>query len=218
MTTAAFFRLERALVPHAASHAAAYIGANAPRIRQRALSLGVLGLARGLAIADPGVARRIAWATLAGLSRDRVEVMAGDYVRDELLPAIRPRARELLDAARAEGRRIVLLSEMIGEIARPLGRELGADEVLANTLEWDGEDATGRLVDPVFGAELDPRVLRAIAERLGVDLARSHAYGASAADVLLLSQVGFPCAVEPDRQLSRIARELDWPVIAGGAA
>ena len=41
----------------------------------------------------------------------------------------------------------------------------------------------------------------------------SWAYGASAADSLLLSAIGQPCAVNPDRQLRRLAKDHDWPVV-----
>ena len=34
-------------------------------------------------------------------------------------------------------------------------------------------------------------------------------------DQLLLSAIGLPCAVHPDRQLRRVARDLDWPVVEG---
>ena len=56
------------------------------------------------------------------------------------------------------------------------------------------------------------------AEEHGIDLDTSWAYGASAADALLLSAIGQPCAVNPDRQLRRIARDHQWAVIDGPGA
>ena len=48
--------------------------------------------------------------------------------------------------------------------------------------------------------------VRAIAEQEGIDLATSYAYGDSTNDVAILSEVGFPCAINPDRRLRRLRR------------
>ena len=49
--------------------------------------------------------------------------------------------------------------------------------------------------------------VRAIAEQEGIDLAASYAYGDSTNDVAILSEVGFPCAINPDRRLRRYAAD-----------
>ena len=54
--------------------------------------------------------------------------------------------------------------------------------------------------------------VRALAEKLGLDLSQSFAYGDSAHDVPLLSEVGFPCAINPDARLRRHAAEVGWPM------
>ena len=52
----------------------------------------------------------------------------------------------------------------------------------------------------------------ALAEREGIDLASSYAYSDSATDEPMLAVVGHPVAVNPDRELLRIAREREWEV------
>lgn len=209
----AFFRLEGALVATSAHAGAAYLAGGAPHVRQRLFAAGIGGLAASVAAADPAVAARIAWSPLRGLSRDRIEVLGEDWAQDELLPKIRPQVRRLLEDAARTGRVCVLVSESIDAIAGPVARALGFDDVMCSALEWEGEQATGRLREPRVGPEVDPRALRALAAKHDIDLARSAAYGSRGADSMLLSLVGLPCAVAPDRQLSRIARDLDWPVV-----
>jgi phosphoserine phosphatase len=140
-------------------------------------------------------------------------VLGADWAKDRVVPSIAPEARRLVEDARAAGRHLVLVSESIDEIARPAGEALSFDRVIANHLEWDEDGATGALREPMVGAEIDPKRLRELASREGVDLARSCAYGAQRADEILLSLVGLPCAIDPDRELARIARDLDWPVV-----
>ena len=69
-----------------------------------------------------------------------------------------------------------------------------------------------RAVEPVV-ASLSGTELREYAEEHGLDLNQCCGYGASAEDGLLLSAVGLPCAVAPDRTLRRMAREHSWPVV-----
>ena len=62
-----------------------------------------------------------------------------------------------------------------------------------------------------------PRQARAIehlAETVGYDLTESYAYSDSVTDVHMLQVVGHPFAVNPDRELRRIATANDWPVLS----
>jgi len=45
------------------------------------------------------------------------------------------------------------------------------------------------------------------------DLERSFAYSDSVTDVHMLEVVGHPHAVNPDKELRRIAKEREWPVL-----
>jgi hypothetical protein len=54
--------------------------------------------------------------------------------------------------------------------------------------------------------------VRDLAEQHGLDLSRSFAYSDSYNDLPMLSLVGHPCAINPDRRLSRHAEEQEWQV------
>jgi hypothetical protein len=54
--------------------------------------------------------------------------------------------------------------------------------------------------------------VRALAEREGLDLDECSAYSDSLNDLPLLDMVAYPHAVNPDRQLRRIAAQRGWPV------
>ena len=58
------------------------------------------------------------------------------------------------------------------------------------------------------GAKL--RAVTELAAHYGINLARSYAYGDSAADVPMLSAVGYGVAVNPTRRLARVARRRGW--------
>ena len=216
--SAAYFRLEGALHPLPAWRAALWLAGQAPSMRRRLLGLGGVALSSSLAERDPALTQRLAWSQLRGFSTDRIAVLGEDWARDRVLPEIVPEAQRLIDEARARGHRLVLIAETIDAIADPVGQALGFDRVISNALEMDDDHATGALREPRVGPEVDPRRVRELAASDAVDLARSCAYGSARADQLLLSLVGLPCAVDPDRELARVARDLDWPVVRTGRA
>ncbi len=56
--------------------------------------------------------------------------------------------------------------------------------------------------------------MRALAESHEIDLDDSFAYSDSATDVPMLALVGHPFCVNPDRALSKVAAERDWPTLS----
>jgi fatty acyl-CoA reductase len=85
--------------------------------------------------------------------------------------------------------------------------------VCATRLEETGGRWTGRIVGDAMLAEAKMRAVQQLAKKTGFDLARSYAYGDTASDRWLLGAVGQPVAVNPSRELQRIAHMLDWPVL-----
>jgi hypothetical protein len=98
------------------------------------------------------------------------------------------------------------------EIVRPLADYLGVDEVVASQALVDEEGRyTGRMAFDAFGpAKVD--AIRDLARHHGIDLASSYAYSDSATDIPMLETVGHPVAVNPDRELARVAVERGWEV------
>jgi HAD superfamily hydrolase (TIGR01490 family) len=85
--------------------------------------------------------------------------------------------------------------------------------VCATRLEETGGRWTGRIMGDAMFAEAKMRAVQQLAKKTGFDLARSYAYGDTASDRWLLGAVGQPVAVNPSRELQRIAHMLDWPVL-----
>jgi len=75
---------------------------------------------------------------------------------------------------------------------------------------------TGRIVGDALFGEAKARAMWHLAARAGFDLTRSYAYGDTAKDRWMLGAVGRPAAVNPTRELARIALLLDWPVLRWG--
>ena len=131
-----------------------------------------------------------------------------------LLAALPAASQDLTGLARQARDSVVLLTEALSFVADHLAEHLGPIEhVLANRLEIKSDLATGRLLDPVVGGFEAGRWVRSFAEERGLDLGRSRAYASKGPDLMLLTAVGEPCAVNPDFTLRRAAKEADWPVV-----
>ena len=216
--TAAFFRVEGIVLGRGVLAASAYIAANAKKFGERALRLGLVALAAPvhglLGQTDRALAHRIVHLAFRGMSEDRVAILAEEYAEDILKGKLLDQGVELMKRARDEGRRVVLLSDGVSSIMEPFARHLKHhDELVCNHLEFRDGEATGKLLDPIIGGASGGRWPRQYALEHDLDLAHSAAYGSHGPDMLLLSAVGRPCAVNPDFVLRRSARDADWPII-----
>src|ERR1043165_3399513 len=148
-----------------------------------------------------------------GASEDRLVVLADELFEDVIKPNIYPRARELIDERRRAGVRQVLVSGALDFTMRPLAKYLGADDLIANRLEFVDNYATGKLKKPFVAGATKADIMRAYAREHGIDLAESWAYSDSFSDYAMLAVVGHPTACNPDLRLRSLARSYDWPVL-----
>jgi phosphoserine phosphatase len=94
----------------------------------------------------------------------------------------------------------------------PIGELLGADAVVATRMQISDGRYTGEIDYYAYG-ENKAAALRRLAEEHHYDLSRSYAYSDSVTDLHMLEVVGHPYAVNPDRELRRVANERGWPVL-----
>ena len=148
----------------------------------------------------------------AGISRrDLVEVVEG-ALATAIEPAVYAEALDLIEAHHRAGHDVVVVSASISEMVAPIARLVGADRAVATHMEV-GEDGlfTGRIARSMLHSE-KVVALHEDAAAHGIDPARCWAYSDSISDEPMLSAVGHPVAVNPDRDLRRLAQERDWPV------
>ena len=128
-------------------------------------------------------------------------------------PLVYDEAVQLIEQHREEGRDIIIVSASGAEVVEPIGAMLGADHVIATKLgEQDGR-YTGEIEFYAYGGNKAKAIVALAAER-GYDLAESYAYSDSETDAPMLTVVGHPFAVNPDKSLRKIATENNWPILA----
>jgi HAD superfamily hydrolase (TIGR01490 family) len=213
---AAFFDLDKTVISRSST-----LALSRPLYRAGLVSRGQLlrgayaQLVYLLVGADEGKMERLKEGMLQltkGWDRAQVERLVDDVLLEVIDPYVYAEALDLMELHRTEGRRIYIVSSSPEEVVRPLARHFGVTGVIA-TRAAIGPDGkyTGELEYYAYGAEKAAAV-REVAERSGIDLSRSYAYTDSITDLPLLSAVGNPVAVNPDRELRKAAEERGWSI------
>jgi HAD superfamily hydrolase (TIGR01490 family) len=147
-----------------------------------------------------------------GWDRARVASIVRETLDEVIEPIVFDEALDLIREHRAAGRRVYIVSASPEEIVAPLAHYLGVDEAIATRAEIDDQGRyTGR-VDFYSYGPFKAVAMQEVAAARGIDLSESYAYSDSATDIPMLEVVGHPVAVNPDRELARVAAERAWEV------
>jgi HAD superfamily hydrolase (TIGR01490 family) len=149
--------------------------------------------------------------------------LAGQRVRDferltprvlaGVLPRLYPEMLRIAWEHQDAGRPIYIVTASTQDTAEMIAHVLAFDGGVGAPLEVRDGRYTGRLSGPMTYREGKVDALRRLAARDGLDLAASWAYSDSESDLPMLRAVGHPVAVNPDRELARVAAQEGWDVV-----
>lgn len=214
---AAFFDIDGTLISTNVVHAYGYYALNegsVTGILGRSLkTMASIPVFSALNLVDRKIFNEFFYRSYEGLSEDRLLTLAEDMFEDVIKPAIFEKAQDLIDQARRAGCKVVLVTGALDFTMRPLARHLGADDLIANRMQFVGGKATGKVIPPIIEGANKANVIREYCETQGVSLMKSHAYSDSASDYAMLTVVGRPTAVNPDLRLRALARSYNWPIL-----
>ena len=148
----------------------------------------------------------------AGWDVATVKDIVADTLHNIVDPIVYDEAVSLIEEHHLAGRDVVIVSTSGAEVVGPIGEMLGADRVVATRMEIVDGKYTGEIEYYAY-AEAKADAILALAEEHGYDLSRSYAYSDSVTDVHMLEVVGHPHAVNPDKELRRVATTNGWPVL-----
>lgn len=152
---------------------------------------------------------------IAQLSRgwpaEEVKSIVNETLDELIAPSVYAEAAALIEAHRSAGRAVVLVSASGEEMVAPIGRMLGATDVIASRMKIGGDGRYTGEIDFYAAGPAKAEALKEFASERGVDLDASFAYSDSITDEPMLRAVGYPRAVNPDRGLRRLAQEEGWP-------
>ena len=216
MTEAAFFDLDKTVIAKAA------MLAFGPQLHQegmlnrwlvaRALWGQVVFRYLGANEARMVKMRETALKVAAGWEKERISSLVDEALTEVIDPLVYTEAVELIESHQEAGRRVYLVSASPEEIVFPLARHLGVDSAIATRARIDNEGRYTGEVEFYSAGEGKVEAINAEAERYGIDLAGSFAYSDSVTDLPMLSMVGHPVAVNPDKALLKEAIDRGWEI------
>lgn len=216
MAAAAFFDLDRTLLRR--SSALALAGS----FRERGL-ISRRQLAKAAAWQLLFVMRGASHEAVRRAAEDGLVVLRGftpaelrDLVAEAMEPVLRPlmyaEPLHLVEQHRDRGDCVYIVSATLQEIVQAIADDLGFDGALGTVCEVRDGAYTGKALRALH-AENKATCVRELAESHGFGLAECTAYSDSHTDIPFLEAVGNPVAVNPDRELRRVAAERGWPVV-----
>lgn len=178
------WRVEDSLVDLGAVRPLAFLARNSHRYSERWKRLSLLCLLALLRLflyaTSPVLSSRVLHWVMRGVSRDRLDVLGEEYFKVFVLPRLKRPGVEALQAALRNSPNLVLVSQGLEHIIRPLAQHLGVRYFIANRLDFRQGICTGRMLEPIVHsrggtatlASRDPHgatTLSELSQNLGVD-------------------------------------------------
>ncbi len=151
---------------------------------------------------------------LKGVTRDVFLSVGEEAFRRKVRRSCYQDARKEIQELQEKGVRVVLATSSPFEAVVFLARYLGIpdENILSTRFHYDGDVFDGRLEGiPVF-ARCKRDIVFAFTRGCGVDISECSFYSDSVHDLPLLSVVGRPVPVNPDRRLRREAHKRGWVI------
>ena len=160
----------------------------------------------------PGVAEKVL-ARFSGTEESAFALACEDWFGRYVLEHVSPVGRAAVERHREAGDILVIVTAAVVYAARPLGKELDIEHVVASEIVVERGKLTARPRHPLcYGEGKVSRTLE-LADKLEFSLSESTFYTDSATDLPLLERVGSPVAVNPDVRLRWIAARRGWPIV-----
>lgn len=148
-----------------------------------------------------------------GWDSAQVRALVVETINDVIEPLIYAEALELIDQHLAQGDEVWLVSMSPAEIVEPFAELLGITGAIASRAKVDAEGKFTGEMEFFAQGENKAVAMRELSDERDIDLSESFAYSDSETDVSMLQAVGHPFAVNPDRQLTKIAHDNEWPIL-----
>ncbi len=150
---------------------------------------------------------------MEGLTENKVIEMSSVIFKNHILKSIRPEVNSEIIFHKTRGARVVILSSAILPICRNVADYLEMDDVICSVLEIVDGVYTGYPNGPLcFGEEKGTRLID-YCKKYEINPLDSWYYGDSISDLAVLSAVGNPVCINPDKKLKIESYKRGWKIL-----
>jgi putative phosphoserine phosphatase/1-acylglycerol-3-phosphate O-acyltransferase len=218
-STIAFFDLDRTLIAGysilAVARETAEQGARRGKLRQAGKV--VQDIVKHKVYSSGGNYHRLVKRTakaLTGVSESSLHEIGEQAYRKHIAKTLYREAVALVEAHRAAGHKLVIITSASRYQAEPVARVLGIEEIHCTRLEVVDGRFTGNVISPMCFGEGKLLAAQRSARQYKATLKNCWFYSDSSDDLPLLRKVGHPVAVNPSDKLGAHARTKQWPQLS----
>jgi HAD superfamily hydrolase (TIGR01490 family) len=151
-----------------------------------------------------------------GFMKDRSIEEEAIYCRDFYERKLRARvyedAKKLVRWHKKRGHVVAVVTNSLDIMVEGIRSQLGVDHIISSSLEVRDGIITGKTRVLNFGRHKVTSI-HEFAKKNNIDLRASFAYSDNNSDILMLSEVGNPVAVNPMRKMKAYALEHNWRIL-----
>jgi len=210
----AFFDLDRTITSVISGRAIAMMAFRKGLIKNysflQALMLSVLYKLR---LKDPlaAIDRMTRWTR--GMDENLFNELCNEALDKLLIPSVYSEARKEILFHKAKNASVVILSSALTPICREMSKNLEMDDFIGTEMEIKDNCLTGEIEGALcYGSEKAFR-LRQYCELNNTSPSAAWYYGDSFSDLEVLSAVGNPVCINPDRPLRKAALRNGWKIL-----
>jgi HAD superfamily hydrolase (TIGR01490 family) len=167
-----------------------------------------IGLAK-----NPRRVMEFAYSFAKGKTVLEIDSIIDTFFENDLRLKIYPQALDMIqDHQRAE-HEVILVSNAADFLVKRIADYFNVRTFFATKIEMDGNVCTGRITGEIMYGEQKLQAVKKYSQIIGIPSTEWWAYGDHASDVFLLSHSGHPFAVNPTKNLRKIALDKNWPIL-----
>lgn len=161
---------------------------------------------------DPRRFFRNIYQFMAGMDYRKEEKRCADFFESQLRKRIYRAAKQKIEWHRKKGHVVAIVTNSLDIMIKNIVKHVKVDYLMASELEIKKGIITGKTKIVRFG-ENKVLAIKELAKKLNIDLKRSYAYSDNNSDIPMLSAVGNPRAVNPQRKMKRYAKQMNWKIL-----
>lgn len=150
---------------------------------------------------------------LSGTRLTEMEMFCSSWFEVTLKKAIYKEAFDVIENHRAEGHRLVIISNSPIFFVKPMAKTLCISDIICSRVEVKDDVLTGKLIKPLCYGEGKRFYAQQWANENQIDLTQSYFYTDSYYDIAFMEAIGNPVATNPDMKLKKAAVRANWPIL-----
>lgn len=209
----AFFDLDRTLISENSGKSIVRFSYEKGLMSKKDYYKGIyLSILYKLRLRDPRkiIISMLAW--LKGVSNERFEDFSSQEFKKVLINSVHKEAIPEIEFHKKNNGRVVILSSAILPVCAIIASHLGIDDIICSRLEIKDGKYTGRKDGPLCYGEEKLRQMISYCNTSNTNPMDCWYYGDSHSDLAVMTEVGKPVCVNPDKRLEKVARERNWKI------